>query len=312
MKGLAKNIAWVLLAVTGLIPVQSTAQQTTISGVMVRFTREKDRHQVYQDATLVLDNAARRIMVKSKDRPQDVSYDAVRKIVIEPDSGAKGPGFGSILAGFAVHKKLVKGSIETAQLAYVEHQKPDGASEAFVLSIRKEAAEDAVARIRAAFGERVVVPAFSEAWEELDEKQWKGVKKYEVRGLVGKPMLPEVHSDKALIVVACPVSGGFETIRTDKYYYHMSARILVNNEVVAVNGPGTYTAFYLDPGEHLLVSYLMDATGLRLRVNGGEEYHLIQTVYIKGKLRSFLTRHSKDLVMHEIGSLMKADWKLKD
>jgi hypothetical protein len=306
------RLAWMSLALLALIPFQSAAQQSTTSAVMLRFTREKDRHQIYQDATLTLDNTARRLVVTSKERPQSVSYDAVRKIIIEPDSGAKGPGFGSILAGFAVNSKLFRGQIKAAQLVYVEHAASDGTTAAFVLSVPEQAAEETIARIKSAFSDRVVVPVFSEAWEQLEEKQWKSVKKYDVRAVAGKPSLPEMRSDKGLIVVACPVSGGFEAIRTDKPYYHLSARILVNNDVVAVNGPGTYTAFYLDPGEHLLVSYLNDTTGLRLKVEGGQEYHLIQTVYIKGGNKSFLTRHSKDLVMHEIGSLMKADWKVKD
>jgi hypothetical protein len=306
-----KQLVWSFVLLVS-ISIQSAAQETTRTGVMLRFAREKDRHQIYQEATLTLDNTLRRLEVTSKDRPQSVTYDEVRKIVIEPDSGAKGPSFGSILAGFVAHRTLFRGSIQTAQLAYVEYGKADGTAGGFVLSIPEAVATETVARIKAAFGDRVVVPGFTEPWEQLDEKECKSVKKYDVRGVAGRPSLPEARSDKALVVVACPVSGGFETIRTDKYYYHLSARILADNELVAVNGPGTYTAFYLDPGEHLLVSCLGDATGLRLKVDEGGEYYLIQTVYIKGKNRSFLTRHSKDLVMHEIGSLMKADWKLKD
>jgi hypothetical protein len=302
----------VALLCCALLPLSAWAQQTTITDVRVRFAREKDRHQVYKDATLVLDDTARRLVVTSEERPLSLSYDAVRKVILEPDSGARGPGFGSILAGFAVNRRLMAGSIEKAQLAYVEYEKADGTIAASVLSIGKEAAPGAAARMKAAFGDRVVVPGFSEEKEKLDEKELKSVKKYNVRGVVEDRALPELRPDKALVIVACPVSGGFETTRTDKYYYHMSARILVSGEVVAVNGPGTYTSFYLDPGEHLLVSYLMDATGLRLKAEAGKDYYLIQTAYIGGKLRSFLTRHSKELVMHEIAGLMRAEWKPKD
>ena len=40
----------------------------------------------------------------------------------------------------------------------------------------------------------------------------------------------------------------------------------MNDQVVAVNGSGTYTFFYLDPGEHLLVSQANDLTGMRIKL----------------------------------------------
>jgi hypothetical protein len=79
--------------------------------------------------------------------------------------------------------------------------------------------------------------------------------------------------------------------------------------VVAVNHLGTYTFFYLDPGEYLLVSQTRDASGFKIKVEAGKDYYFLQNL-----LWAHMTfsRHSKELVLHEMSGAYYSNWKRKD
>ena len=57
-------------------------------------------------------------------------------------------------------------------------------------------------RIKGAFGDRVLLPAFEEAPERLDKDQFKSSGSFQVRGSAQEHPQPEVRLDKALVVVA--------------------------------------------------------------------------------------------------------------
>ncbi len=298
-----------------LLPFSVVAQQLTLTDIKVRFQGKK-REQVEKDAKLSLDDAARRIVVRSKERPLDLSYDDVQKIIIEPDSYAGTIGFGTGLGLLAVGPRLgpkpdkpQKGAL----LAYIEYKSRDGNSESFVVILGKDSAAEGMNRLKAVFGERVLVPAFEEVPEKLDKKDFKSAKsRYQVRASASEHPLPSLKPDKALVVVAATICWGTYPAGTEKWWYYEGAKILVNDQVVGVNGSGTYTFFYVDPGEHLLISQANDLTGLRIKLEAGKEYYLTQTIVCLPNFKSFLTRHSKEVVMHEVKDLLWAEWKLKD
>ena len=90
-------------------------------------------------------------------------------------------------------------------------------------------------------------------------------------------------------------------------------RLFANNTLVGITGPGTYLFFYLEPGEYFLASQTFDVVGLRMNLEAGKDYYLTQTLYAKGiRLRSFLTRHSKELVMYEVAGSLWSDWGLDE
>jgi len=92
-----------------------------------------------------------------------------------------------------------------------------------------------------------------------------------------------------------------------------AATILANDTLVGVTAPGTYTFFYLDPGEYFLGSLAHDFLGLRMKLEAGRDYYLTQTLYPKGfSMRTFLTRHSKELVMYEVAGALWSEWTVEE
>jgi hypothetical protein len=189
--------------------------------------------------------------------------------------------------------------------------KPDGTTVPFVFAIGKDTVPFALKRIHAVFGERVQFAAFAEAPEKLEMDSFKSAKAtYEVRASVEKHPIPELRPDKALVVIARPARD-MRALGNNKWSrWRWTPRIVINDEVVAATGPGTYTYLFLDPGEYLLVSMVMDAVGLRMKLEAGKDYYLIQQTYVAGKIKSLLTRHSKELVLYEVNDLLWCEWRL--
>jgi hypothetical protein len=195
-----------------------------------------------------------------------------------------------------------------AHSVYLEYKKPDGTTAPFVFNVGKDTVPFALKRIHAAFGERVQFGAFAEVPQKLKKDEFKSAKaKYEVRATTEKPPIPELRPDKALVVIACPARD-LGAVPTDKWS-PVAGRIVVNDEVVAVNGPGTFTYLFLDPGEYLLVSIVQNAVGLGMKLEAGKDYYLIQQMYIAGNVHSLLTRHSKELVVYEMNDLLWPEWR---
>ena len=312
----------IVLAV--LLPLSVNAQQAAPTKIKVRFKDDAKRRQVDLDATLTIDDSARQLVVVSKEHRRELGYDDVQKIIIEPDSHAGNIGFGAALAGFATGGLLFGGKIATAidnplradHVVYVELKDAGGKSAPLVLVLGKDVAPEGLKRIKAAFGNLVALPEFDEQPERLDKKQFTSVEPFEVKGSAQEHPAPVARPEQGLVVVASPLGGSFRPVETNKStpFY---GKVLVNDRVLAVNAPGSYSFFYLDPGEHLLVTQamvdkkLVDVTGLRIRVEAGKEYYLTQTIYIGGGMKSFLARHSKEVVMQEVNDLLWSEGKPK-
>lgn len=88
------------LLLVPLLLAPAEAQQAVFPDVKVRFSRGKDRLLVEKGADLVFNDAARRLQIKSGDRPLDVAYDQVTKVVLERSLRGTDRGWRSPSAGW--------------------------------------------------------------------------------------------------------------------------------------------------------------------------------------------------------------------
>jgi hypothetical protein len=50
-----------------------------------------------------------------------------------------------------------------------------------------------------------------------------------------------------------------------------------------------------------------------MKLEAGRDYYLTQTLYPKGfSMRTFLTRHSKELVMYEVAGALWSEWTVEE
>lgn len=302
-----------------LLATTAAAQQAKFTDVKVRFAKSNEREMDEKGANLVLDQAARRLRVESGDRPLDVSYDDVQKVIVEVDTLGRKAGFGASFIGMFAGGLLFGNMIATAidkpfdndHFAYLEYKKPDGSTTPYGLILGRESVPQALKALQTAFGDRLQVPVFDEKPEEMDKNKLSPITaRYRYINTDKQHPLPELRPDKALVVVVTP-STIMRRIGPEKHYGIATLR--ANDAPVAQTGPGCYIFFYLDPGDSFLVSQTYDVVGLRMKLEGGKDYYLTQTLYAKGiRLRSFLTRHSKELVMYEVAGSLWSDWGLDE
>ena len=277
------------------------AQQTSFDDVKIRFTPPNERLAVDKGARLVFDDGARRLIVKSGHHPLEVSYEDIHKVVIESDYRGVDPTKFMLTVGavWAPEKR------ETLW-CYLEYKKTDGPPESYLIRIDKKIREQFIEKARAVFGEKVAFPEFPERPEAMDKKQLPEAEvEFSVKQDKKNHPLPEIRPDKALVVVVCPA---FNT----RYAGKGLLKIHANNRVVGINKMGTYTFFYLEPNEYLLVSQGGDASGVRTLVEAGKDYYFLQTPTIGWvSVNSILNRQSKELVMYEVNGAHYSDWKRK-
>lgn len=304
-------------AILVLLPVALAAQPVEIK---VPFVAARGAQKEFRKGTLVFDEAARRAAVTAKGAPPiEFGYDAVTKVLVEPDVRIS-YSFGAAFAGFALGGGLFGGQIADAiksaakmdVTVYLEYAAAGATAPPVVFSVGKEQTAAALGRLDAAFGSRVALAGF--AGIPVEAPVLDLGPRHLVKANPAEHPIPELRAAKALVVVACPTGTGLDAARTDKYQ-KWGGYILAGNKILALNAPGTYSFFYLDPGDYVLVSHVrtpgsaQSATGLELHLEAGKEYDLIQTIYIAGIFRSFLRWHSRDLVMHEVANLYWADWQ---
>ncbi len=298
-----------------LLAAPADSQQATFTDVKVRFAKSSEREMDEKGADLALDAGARRLRVKSGDRPLDVGFDDVHKVVVEVDTLGRKAGFGASFIGMFAGGLLFGNAIATSidkpfdndHFVYLEYRKPDGGSASYGLVVGRQSVPQVLQALQTAFGERVQVPVFPEKAEEIDKKQFASDKsRVHYLNTDKQHPLPELRPDKALVVVATPATI-MRRIGPEKRYG--ITRLYANQTLVGVTGPGCYLYFYLDPGEYFLVGETFDVVGLRMKLEAGKDYYLTQTLYAKGiRLRSFLTRHSKELVMYEVAGSLWSEW----
>jgi hypothetical protein len=305
------------LLVAGLLLAGTlSAQQSTFSDVKARFAKSNEREMEEEGAALILDDANRRLRVKSGDRPLDISYDDVTKVVIEVDTLGRKAGFGASFIGMMAGGVLFQNAIATSidkpfdnDHYVVLEYKHAGGQAAYGLIIEKNAVPAVLKALQGAVGERLHVPVFDEKTLEVG-KDTLPKTRFKYLNTDKKHPLPEVRPDKALVVVVSPATVMRRIGPEKKYGY---AALFANKVPVGLTGPGCYLFFYLDPGDYELISQTYDAVGLRMKLEAGKDYYLTQTLYAKGiRPRSFLTRHSKELVMYEVAGSLWSEWSLDD
>jgi hypothetical protein len=172
------------------------------------------------------------------------------------------------------------------------------------MKIDKESSEKVIDKMKGLWSDKVSVVDFPEKEETIEKstvKDWQS--KHDVRIEKTNRPIPELKPDKALMVVVCPALTSRNSPTGGQFKVH------ANDRVVAVNHLGTYTFFYLDPGEYLLVSQTRDASGFKIKVEAGKDYYFLQNL-----LWAHMTfsRHSKELVLHEMSGAYYSNWKRKD
>lgn len=280
------------------------AQQATFKDVKVRYPRPKDRLMVENGADLILDDVARRLVVKSKDRPLTVSYDDIDKVILEADIRGTDPtkalAFGGLVGGALYDER------RAGQWLYLEYRQPDGSTQPFLLRIGRDAAAQVREKVEESFGDKVAVRAFREKPEPIEKKTLKEYDAdFETDADKKNHPLPELRSDKALVVVVClPINT--------RYAGKGKIKVHANNQVVAVTPMGTYAFVYLDPGEYALVSQAGDAYAIRINLEAGQDYYFLQSgVMGWTSMETTFSRQSKELVMYELNGAWHATWSRK-
>jgi len=213
---------------------------------------------------------------------------------------------GGLLFGNAIATSIDK-PFDNDHFVVLEYKQPGGGTASYGLVVQQKAVPAALPAIKSAFGDRVVVPAFSEKAEQVEKDTLPAAQaRFRQKNTDKRLPMPELRPDKALVVVVTP-STIMRRFGPEKSYG--IAVLHANGVPVGVSCPGCYLFFYLDAGEYALISQTYDAVGLRMKLEAGKEYYLTQTLYAKGiRLRSFLTRHSKELVMYEVSGSLWSDW----
>jgi hypothetical protein len=296
-----------LVSVVVLALVESaSAQQVVFKDVKARFSRSQlDRVLVDKDAELVLDDAARILSVKTERNPLKVGYDDVVKVVFDRSTHMRGGAMGTMMGGLggaAISSKRVED-----YWCYLEYGGADGNVQRYMLEVAKESSARVIEKLRALFGDKVVVAEFKETAVALEKDTLKDLQsKHDLKVDETSHPTPEVKPDKALIVVVCPPLAARDAGKGNQFKVH------ANDRVEVVNRMGTYSFAYLDPGEYKLVSQAENASGFTMTLEAGKDYYFLQDTFMgMMKARTQLSRHSKELVMYQLGGSHYADWTRK-
>ncbi len=301
MKKLLFACALILALSGSVLPQQPVSQK-----VKVRFNKnEKDRRLVDKDAHLTLDDGAGKLIVKNDERPLDVSYGDIQKVVFDVSTHMRGGGMSQVvggIAGAAIASKRVND-----YWCYIEYKKPDGSLQGYMLEVEKVAAPDLIEKMQAILSGKVTIAEFAEKEEKIEKDTLKDLQsKHDLEVDEKNHPMPEVKSDKALVVVVCPPLAARYQGKGNQFKLH------ANDRVVAVNKMGTYSFAHLDPGDYLLVSQIENASGFRIKLEAGKDYYFLQNTFMgMWKARTSLSRQTKELVMYELNGAYYSDWKRK-
>jgi hypothetical protein len=291
-----------VFAILVVVVAPSSAAPVVFKDVKTAFTKSAtDRELVEKDAELVLDDQARTLVVKSDGHPLSVKYDDIQKIVLDTSTRMRGGKFGMMMGG------AVGGAISahhvTQSWCYLAYRGQDGASASYMLLLSTESAPTTSDKLKALFGDKVVVAQYPEA-TKIEKETLKDLEsKHDLNIDKKTHPMPEAMADKALVVVVCPqVPQGGTT----------QMKIHVGDKVELVNRSGTYGFFYLEPGDYQIASQAGNAVALQMKLEAGKEYYLLQEPFMGStKSGTGLSQHSGELVMFLLDASNHADWTRK-
>ncbi|MDR1727451.1 MAG: DUF2846 domain-containing protein [Acidobacteriota bacterium] len=264
---------------------------------------------VDKDADLVFDDDARKLIVKNDQKPLEVGYGDIQRVVFDVSRHMRGGGLGDFIgAGSGVVNIMLQHALQNRAVqdywCFIQYKSADGSIQPYMLEIDKASSQDAIGKMQAVLGDKVEIAEFAEQAEAIDRKTLPDVKsKHKLRVASTHPPVPAIRPDKALLVVVCPrlaarKGGGIQN------------KLHANDHVVAVNTMGTYGFAYLDPGEYLLATESRGgASGFRMRLEAGEDYYFLQNAV--NAATTSLSRQTKELVMYELSGSFFADWQRK-
>ena len=303
-------------------------QRPVSAGVQVRFSKSgTDRRLMESSGTLIFDDAARKLAVKSSEKPLELAYDDVAQVVFDSTRHVRGASTGKTIGldtltsiakaggplgqviGYSSDAaiELRRGMPVTDYWMQIDMKMPGGNIKPTLLEIATDDAGAVMAKAQTVFGNNVHVTDFPEVGKDIEKKTLKNARdKHTVKvDRINHPD-PQLRPDKALVVVACPAVGVPGSS-------HWQFKLHAGDSVIAVNEPGTYSFAYLDPGEYQVVSqaaYLGgNANGFTMKLEAGSNYYFFQNVMPGYK--TVLSRNAKEIVMYEVQGSYYSDWKRK-
>lgn len=308
-------LSGIFIIFCSLVPVVAFGQ-ARFTDIEVRYKKADAYELENKDAELMLDDKARRLRVISKEAPLDVSYDDIQKVVVDVNTHGKKAGFGAsflgMMAGGLLFGDLIATSIDKPfdndHFVLLELKGP-ASPVSYVINVDNKVVPAVLKALGSAFGEKLVIPTFAGKTEKLEDAQFNPPK-VKIRAIPTEKQhpLPEIRLDKATVIVTSPDTI---MIRMKSEKKGFGILIYANGRLVSVVGPGDYTFFHLDAGEYQFVGDTPSPVGLRINLEAGKEYYLTLTPYAKGiRLRSFLSRHSREFVMFEVAGSRFMEWSL--
>jgi hypothetical protein len=295
-----------LLALASSSPAWS--EQVTFK-VKHQFRANPDSTRVWwlveSGVVLTLDDSARKLTVTDKRNPLDVGFDAVERVIFEQTTHIRGGGWGDLFGsvGLGPIGSIIENKVVADYWCYIEYRAADGVHP-YVLEIPKDLSAAVMDKMKALLGDKVSVPKFAEPIAVIKADTLAGAKANHDYNADSKVHpLPELKPDKALILVVCPFID-------NPVHRGPLVKLHANDRVVAVNNWGSYAFAHLDPGEYLLAAEIKDtASSLRITLEAGKEYYFLEDIVNDDGV--VLSRHTKELVMHQVTGARYADWKQK-
>ena len=228
--------------------------------------------------------------------------------IFEVTTHMRGGAFSQIVGGVA--GALIGAGHVNDYWCYLEFRTADGDVEPYLLEIDKDQSPDVIRHMQEVFGDRASIPEFAEnaGVEKIEKNLLPNVKsKHDMKADKDNHPIPELQEDKALVVVVSSALAARDTGKGNQVKIH------VNDRVEAVNKLGTYSWFYLEPGEYQLVSQAGNASALQITLEAGMDYYFLQNT-LSGTFKSntTLSRHSKEVVMYELNGAYYSVWNRKE
>jgi hypothetical protein len=301
-----------LVIVSILVPALCCAEPTaTFQAKFHRHKSPQNRVLVDKVGTLTFDNYNRKLTFKGDAHEKlEILYDAVTKVVFEVTTHMRGgaasqvlmaTGFPGLMAGKAIARQHVHN-----YWFYLECGDSKQA-EKVLLEVPSESSKSVIDEAKKVFGSKVSLADYPENGEQLDPAKLPAAKSKDILKVDKRDHpLPQLKTDKALVVVVCPALAARFAGRGNQFRLH------ANDQVIAVNKQGTYGFAFLDPGKYRLVSQSENAHGFDVELEAGKSYYFLQNTF-DGifKSETSLSRNSPELVMYFLDGSYYAHWKPK-
>jgi hypothetical protein len=305
-----------LLPLLGLLLLSASpvvAQKTVFQYVKIHRHRSAEKRVLVDKlGTLTFDDTAKRLIYESDaDDHIDVAYDDVERVVFDSATRMRGGVLAAVVGAAPLAGPITSAAVAGGHVSdywfYLKYKSGDR-DESALLVVPKNSSARVIAEATGVFGIRATVTDYPQKGEAIKMEDLKALKsKQTLRVDKTNHPMPEIRPDKATVVVVCPPLAARYAGKGNQFKLH------ANDQVVAVNRPGTYSFAYLDPGRYRLVSQTENANGFEMELDAGHEYFFLQNTF-QGvfKAETGLSRNSPELVMYLLDGSYFAAWKPKE